>query len=417
MRTQDVIVVGAGIIGIACAYSLAKSGYTVTVIDRGKVGRACSYGNCGYICPSHVLPLTEPGAVWTGMRSLLNPRAAFRVKLQARSGLYRWLWEFAKRCSHRQMIAAGHDLHSLLEYSASEYQALFAEEAFDCEWNDGGLMYVFQSPKGMADHAVHDDLLRSEFGLASRQIEGSDLAATDPALRDGLAGAFLYEADGHLRPDKLVDAWASRASQYGARLVENCTLLDVERNATGVSALSTSQGRMTADHYVVATGAWSGKLGAMLGCSLPVEPGKGYSVTMTPPATPPRYPMLLPEHRVGVTPFRDAYRLGSMMEFAGYDTSIPAFRVRQLQASAQPYLREPVGDAVRETWYGWRPMTWDSLPIIGRVPGLSNAVLATGHNMLGLTMAAGTGKLVHDIITEAPPAIPITPYAAERLQS
>ena len=414
MSSGDVIVVGAGIIGIASAYYLAESGHKVTVIDQGRVGSACSHGNCGYVCPSHVLPLTEPGAVATGLRSMLNPRAAFRIKPQARLSLYEWMWQFARRCNHRQMLEAGHHLQSILDYSAAEYRTLFARESLDCEWKDDGLMYVFETAEGMAEFSAHDRLLHDHYGLDSREISGSELPEVEPALKPGLAGAFLYEDDGWLRPDKLVSAWSARTREQGVAYVEDCELQHVETAGERISGLVTSQGLMTADHYVIATGAWSGKLSRMLACKLPVEPGKGYSITMTPPSNSPRYPMLLPEHRVGVTPFETGYRLGSMMEFAGYDTSIPDYRVQQLQDSARPYLHEPVGEVIEETWYGWRPMTWDSLPIIGRAPGLSNAVLATGHNMLGLSMAPGTGRLVDDIIREESPAISIAPYSPQR---
>jgi D-amino-acid dehydrogenase len=171
---------------------------------------------------------------------------------------------------------------------------------------------------------------------------------------------------------------------------------------------------MEADRFVFATGAWSAQLSDQLECRIPVEPGKGYSITMERPNLCPRYPMLFPEHNIGVTPFEHGYRLGSMMEFVGYDTSIPEFRVRQLQECARPYLVEPFTETTLETWYGWRPMTWDSLPIIGRVPRLNNAYLATGHNMLGLSLAAGTGKLVAEIVQGQPTHIDARPFSPER---
>ena len=414
MHSNDVIIVGAGIVGIACAHYLQQSGRNVTVIDQNKVGSGCSHANCGYICPSHVLPLTEPGAVATGLMSMLDPRAAFRVKPQARFALYEWMWQFARRCNHEDMIEAGHGLQALLDYSAAEFESLFSDNTLDCEWKTDGLLYVFHTQSGLEAFSAHEALLRDHYDVHARFIDGADLPKTDAALKPGLAGAFLYEADSHLRPDKFVSEWTSLGRQNGVTFIEDCRLEDVEASDGRVSGIITSKGKMTADHYVIATGAWSGKLGKMLGCKLPVEPGKGYSITMTPPAQPPRYPMLLPEHRVGVTPFDEGYRLGSMMEFSGYDSSIPEFRVSQLQESARPYLHDPVGEVIEERWYGWRPMTWDSLPIIGHVPGLSNTILATGHNMLGLSMAPGTGRLVSDIICESSPAISIAPYSPER---
>ncbi|MDH3777575.1 MAG: FAD-dependent oxidoreductase, partial [Gammaproteobacteria bacterium] len=171
---------------------------------------------------------------------------------------------------------------------------------------------------------------------------------------------------------------------------------------------------LEADQFVFATGAWSPQLSAHLNCRIPIEPGKGYSVTMERPGLCPKYPMLFPEHNIGVTSFEHGYRLGSMMEFVGFDTSIPDYRIRQLREYARPYLVEPYTEKTLETWYGWRPMTWDSLPIIGRVPRLSNALLATGHNMLGLTLAPVTGKAIADLVAERPADIPLDALSPAR---
>jgi len=165
---------------------------------------------------------------------------------------------------------------------------------------------------------------------------------------------------------------------------------------------------------VFAVGAWSAKLAPMLGCRIPVEPGKGYSVTMARPSVCPAHPMLLPEEKVGVSPFKKGYRLGSMMEFSGYDSSIPAHRIDHLRHAAEHYLVEPHADPVLETWYGWRPMTWDSLPIIGQVPHLENSYLATGHNMLGMAVASATGLLLKELMQGESPHIDPAPYSPGR---
>ncbi len=181
-----------------------------------------------------------------------------------------------------------------------------------------------------------------------------------------------------------------------------------------ITGLKTSHGLITADRYVFAMGAISGQWSKRLGVKLPVLPGKGYSVTMARPEFAPEYPMLFPEHKVGVSPFDDGFRLGSMMEFVGYDTSIPAHRIQQLRDSARDYLKASVDGPALETWYGWRPMTWDSLPIIGAIPSFANGYLATGHNMLGLSLAPATGRLLAEIIKGLPPHIDPAAYTPER---
>ncbi|MEM7351595.1 MAG: FAD-dependent oxidoreductase [Acidobacteriota bacterium] len=411
---ERVIVVGGGIVGIGCAHYLQKAGLEVTIIDRAGIGRACSHANCGMICPSHVLPLNEPGALREGLLSLLNPSAPLRIRPQLRLDLYRWLLQFARRCTQGQMLQAGRHLLPILESSIDEYRALFAELPAAGQWKENGLAYVFRDESSFEAFAQTDQLLSETYGVTARRIEGADLETFDPSLRPDLAGAYIYDHDGSVRPDQLVRDWSRHLSCHGVELVEGCGLEDLHTSGRSIESLQTTHGKMQADHFVFALGAWSGKWSAALGCQLPVEPGKGYSVTLSRPAICPRHPMLFPEQRIGVTPFDDGFRIGSMMEFVGWDTSIPPQRIQQLQDAAAPYLLSPVGDEVHETWFGWRPMTWDSLPIIGRVPRLDNAFLATGHNMLGLSMATATGRLIAELIQARPTHIDPRAFAPDR---
>ena len=411
---ERVLIAGGGIVGIACAHYLSRAGYAVTVIDRRGVGAGCSHGNCGHICASHVLPLNEPANLLAALASLVNPRAPFRVKPQWRPALLRWFWEFARRCTRRHAVTAGAAMQSILAASIREYAALFEAGELEAGWQPLGLLYVLGTRRGMARFAAQDGMLRDTFGVAATRLEGSELPNFDPALRPGLAGGFLYQGDAFLRPDALTANWADSLASRGVRFDEGRRVQGVETARGRVVRLLTDAGEATADHYVFALGAWSAELAAGLGCPVPIEPGKGYSITTTRPRNCPRHAMLFTEHRVGATPFADGFRLGSMMEFAGFDATIPPRRIRQLIDSARHYLHDPVGETVLETWCGWRPMTWDSLPIIGRVPGLGNAVLATGHHMLGMTMAPATGRLVAEIVAEAPAHIDPTPFSPGR---
>jgi D-amino-acid dehydrogenase len=413
-RGEGAIIVGAGIIGIACAHYLSKAGMPVTVIDRGPIAGACSHGNCGYICPSHVLPLTEPSAIAVALKSLFTPGAPFRVKPRLSPALWNWMWQFARRCHHQQMLTAGRHLKAILDSSMAEYRGLIEEERLDCEWKRDGLLYVLRTGRGMREFAETDRFLSDHFGVAARRIEGGDLPTFDSALKPGLAGAFHYEGDASVRPERLSSTWSERLKERGVTFLEHCELRGIRKSAGRVTHLETARGEMSADVLVFATGAWSPRLSRELGCRIPVQPGKGYSVTMPAPDPCPRHPMLFPEHRVGVSPFENGYRLGSMMEFAGFDATIPERRIQQLRDSARPYLVAPFTEGDQRTWYGWRPMTWDSLPIIGRVAGLANAYLATGHNMLGMSLATATGRLIAEMIQDRPLHIDPTPYCPSR---
>lgn len=410
----DVVVVGGGVVGVACAHYLRDAGLDVVLIERGEFGKACSFANCGYICPSHVLPLTEPGAFRVAVKSLLDRTSPFYVRPRLNPSLWHWLLQFARRCTRGQMLAAGAHLKAILDSSMEEYRRLIAAEKLQCEWQPCGLLYVLQMPQAMDEFAATDRLLTKEFGVAARRIEGPQLPAHDPAVKPGLAGAFLYEDDAHLRPDALMTSWTKRLQERGVRLLSNCELQGVDKSRGLVTALRTSQGEMPVNKLVVAAGVWSAALSRGLGITIPMQPGKGYSLTTTRPDPCPRQSMLFPERRVGVTPFESSFRIGSMMEFAGFDAAIPERRIQQLRESVTPYLITHSVDQELSRWFGWRPMTWDSLPIIGSVPGLANAYLATGHNMLGMSLATATGKLIAEEITGQEPHIDIAAFSPGR---
>ncbi len=395
--SSHVVVVGAGIVGIACAHYLSDAGYRITVVDKGTVAGACSHGNCGYICPSHVLPLAQPGAVKKALKSLLDPEAAFRVRPRFSFSFANWMWQMFRRCNEAHMLHAGTHLKAILDLSMTEYRETITP-LVDAQFRETGLLFVLQTAAGMKHFEHEVDFVSSNFGINPKRINGADLPRLDPALKDGLAGAFLFEDDAFLNPARLAKEWAALLRQRGVEFLENTELRSIDAQDGQVVKVGVGEREMQPAHLVLAAGAWSPQFAEMLGCRIPIEPGKGYSVTMRRPSVCPSLPMLFPEHHVGATPLEDGYRLGSMMEFTGYDDSIPPQRIEQLRKSAEPYLVEPHTDVITEQWYGWRPMTWDSLPIIGRVPGLDNAVLATGHNMLGVSLAPATGRLVAEMI-------------------
>ena len=412
--STDIIIVGAGIIGLMSAHYLVEEGFKVTVIDQENIGAACSYGNCGYICPSHILPLTEPGMVFEGFKSLFNPKSAFRIKPQLRPSFYYWLLQFARRCNRKNMLQSTASLKSILDLSRLEYGKLFAQFELDAQWKEDGLMYVFETEKALQEFAETDELLSSKFDCKAQFLSSEDLSASEPALKQDLAGAFFYKGDASIKPDRLTAQLAESLKKRGVNFIENCHLHSVNKQGGKISSLMTSKGELRAEQYVFATGAWSRLLSKELNETIPVEPAKGYSITIRKPDNCVSSPILFPEHRVGLTPFDNSLRLGSMMEFVGYDNHIPKHRINQLFDSAKPYLNDTLSESYETAWTGWRPMTWDSLPIIGYAKNLNNAVLATGHNMLGMTLAPATGRLVAQIIVGKQTSIDIKPYESSR---
>ncbi|HET6880028.1 MAG TPA: FAD-dependent oxidoreductase [Pirellulales bacterium] len=413
-RADSVLVIGGGVIGAACAYYLRQAGKAVTLIEKGNFGGGCSKGNCGFVCPSHVLPLAGPGAVRNTLRTLFTRNSPLKVRWRFDPALWSWFWQFARRSNERDMLSAGHAIQALLASSRSLYDDLLSTTLSDVEWEARGLLFVFRTPAAMEHYAATDRLLSYEFDLTATRYDGAALVELEPALKPGCAGGWHYATDGHLRPDKLMSAWRGVLESQGVEIREHCELRELRIDGRLVRKVVTSQGAWPADQVVICTGAWTPQLRRMLRCSPAIQPGKGYSLTMPRPAVCPWLPMLFEEHRVAITPFASAYRIGSTMEFTGYDASLSPDRLRLLRDGAAVYLREPSTEPVLEEWYGWRPMTPDGLPYIGAAPGVDNLFLAAGHGMLGVSMSPATGRLVAEMLCGRTPHIDPQPYAVDR---
>ena len=186
--------------------------------------------------------------------------------------------------------------------------------------------------------------------------------------------------------------------------------------AQQIVGVDTVKGNFKADEFVLATGAWAPRTLRQLKLDLPVQPGKGYSITMERPGTCPTYPCSLYEKSMVATPWKSGYRLGGTMEFSGYSDRLNQKRLSKLISGAEVFFKEPVGHPVIEEWTSLRPMTYDDLPIIDRAPSHENLIITTGHGMLGLTLATGTGKIVCDMVYGNTPQINITPFGISRFK-
>ncbi len=410
----SVVIIGGGVIGVASAWYLARRGWKVTVVDRQRIGGACSHGNCGLVCPSHVLPLTEPGAFGSAVKALLTPGSPFRIKPRPDPALWSWLWQFARRCNQKSMVQAAHAIQALLTSGMREYQYLTETEQVECEWQAKGLLLTYRTERELERYESTNRLLTDHFGEPARRLTAEQTVGLEPALKESVAGSWFYEHDAHLRPDKLLQSLRSQLEHQGTEFVEDCEFSQITGMGSSASGIETSRGSLSADAFLFASGAWTPMLSRHLGCPIPIQPGKGYSITMPHPTVCPAIPIIFPEHRVAVTPMQTGYRLGSIMEFSGYDESITPNRLQLLRSGAKHYLRVPYCEPEVETWYGWRPMTFDSLPIIDRSPRWGNVWIATGHNMLGLSMAPSTGRLVSELLSETTPHLDPAPYRVSR---
>jgi len=401
---RDILIIGGGIIGLACAYYLRLAGREVCVVDQGKIGAGASHANCGLVTPSHALPLTQPGMVAKGLKWMLRGDSPFYIKPDLDLPKFLWLLRFAGRCNERDMMQAMHGRHAILDSSRTLFDELLAAHPMDCEWVDQGTLFVFKNSEGFHAYEQTNATL-AEHGLGAKPLTGQALLDLEPALLDSVYGAWHYQMDAHLKPDKLMSEWHRVVREMGVEVKEDFPVASIDG-----ATIRGSQGELTGKKLIIATGAWSSKIGKMIGCRIPVQPGKGYSITMNQPSNPVKIPCLFQEVKMVATPFASGYRLGGTMEFAGFDEQLNETRLAAIRRGAGHYLHTPEGDTVTERWRGWRPMTWDGLPIIDQAPKHPDVFIAAGHNMLGLSMATATGKLAAELLLGQTPHIDPAPY-------
>ena len=400
----DIVVIGAGVIGLACARELLRAGREVLVLEAKQICAGASWGNCGLVTPSHSLPLTRPKMMRQVLRLLLREDAPVRVKPRLEPSFLAWGLRFAARCSQAGMLESMRGRGALLERSRGLFDEWMAD-GLDCEWEAKGVLEVFATEATRHHSEGVADLL-SDHGVESEVVTAKELTRREPALRDGLIGGRLFPRDAQLRPDRLVHELARQVRAAGGEIREGCAV-----EALGKGELRVAAGTIEARTTVVAVGAIAPKLLRGVRLKAPIQPGKGYSITMGRPDPCPNVPLLLAEANMAVTPWPSGLRLGGTMELAGYDETLNRARVEALRIGANRFLRSIEGADPVE-WWGWRPMTPDELPIIDQPrPGL---VLAIGHGMMGVSMAPATAELVVSLVTGSEQTVDAQPYRLSR---
>ena len=409
---DDVLIVGGGVIGLASALSLIEQGRSVRVIDSGLVGSGSSHGNCGTITPSHAAPLAAPGSVAKALRWMLTPDAPFYLKPRFDPALWGWMLRFARRSTRRHWRRAAEVRLQILQAARDALPEWVERYGLACEYDPAGVDYVFRTERDLQDFGGELALL-DEIGVAYERVDGAAYVRSEPALRDGVVQVVRFPGDARLRPDRYVAELARVVRERGGEIVEGCEVSRIDSGDAGVAAIGTA-GEFRGRDMIIATGAWSPRLARGLGLRVPVQPGKGYSITYSRPALAPKRPLVLHERSVCVSSWGSGYRLGSTMEFSGYDTSLNRRRLDALERGAAEYLHEPVGPEKQEEWYGWRPLSVDDLPLLGRAPGHRHLWLATGHGMLGVSMSTATGRLMSELVCGLDPHLDPAPFDPAR---
>ncbi len=415
-NNKSILVLGGGVIGLCTAYYAMQAGHKVTIVERGKPDHdSCSLGNAGMIVPSHFVPLAAPGMVTMGLKMMLDPESPFTVRPRLDADLMRWGWNFLRAANAAHVARTSPLLRDMSLLSRKSYEELSAQYGNSFGLVQKGLLMLCKSESTLSEEK-HMAEKAHALGLAAEVLTPEETAALDPGIDMNIAGSVYFPQDCHLDPRRFVVALTKSLTEGGAKFLWGTDVRGWKTAEAQVQSVETSGGSLTADEYVLAGGSWFAEMARGLGLRLPLQAGKGYSLTLQTPRQLPMICSIMAEARVAVTPMGGTLRFGGTMEICGLDTTVNAARVRGIIKSIPDFMPAFTPEDFREVpvWTGLRPCSPDGLPYIGRPARYRNVAIATGHAMMGLSLGPVTGKLMADILSDRQPTLDISLLSPDR---
>jgi len=411
----DVLVIGGGVIGVSCAYFLARRGVRPVLVERDEIcsRMGSTFANAGLVVPSDVEPLATPGALQNGLRWLLDPSSPFWIRPRLCPHQWSWLRRFRRSCTAERARAGMRPLRELGAASSALFDELTDSDGPPTTYHRNGWLFVYDDRRAYVEAAEAERTART-IGVRSEFVDPATLKERVPQLVGDPAGGVYYPEDGHVRPDRFVAALAERARALGADLRSHTEVLHLAVRDGRIVEAVTSRGYLKPQTVVLAAGAWSPHLTRPLGFDLPIQPAKGYSVTVPRPDGFPELPLYDAGHHVCVTPMGDTLRMAGTLELSGYETTMRPRRLAGIVRGGAALLGAAAEQEPLLLWHGPRPLSPDGLPFIGRAPHQENLVIASGHCMLGLSLGPATGRLVAELVTGERPSLDPEPFAPDR---
>lgn len=431
------LIIGGGIIGLSAAKYLNEDGWEVTVVEKGDLSDNCSFGNMGYLSPSHIVPLAAPGMVEQGFLWLFNEKSPFYVRPALRWELIDWGLKFMRNCTPVHVARSARPLIDLLMLSKHLFVDWAQAAELDFGLEEKGCIMYYQTPKKEKEER-ETARVAADNGLQVEVLSREQALAMEPDLKPDVRGGVWFKDDAHLYPNALMQQLPALLEKRGVMILRNAQVTGFQRKNNKITAVEYRQSGHEAvttlqpDLVVLAAGSWSPQLARLAGDYIPLMPGKGYSMTLSDPVKHLNYPCILLEAKVALTPWASRLRIGSTMEIGPVNNRILLPRVQGILEAVPRflpgYLDDPVfrnlsqkvrqapnGDAVRDAvWFGFRPVSADGVPYIGFARNNANLIVATGHAMLGLSMGAGTGKLVAELAAGKSTSIGMQAFRPDR---
>lgn len=403
--SKTIIIIGGGIIGLCSAYYLHKEGCQVSIIDQSNMDSGASYVNAGYLSPSHFIPLSAPGVMKKGFKWMLNPASPLYIKPRLDPDFLKWTLAFNNSCTAKNVKKAIPTIKGLTLLSQEFYDAIKQDENFSFQLEKKGLLMLCQTDK-MLEEEIHTAEIAKSEGLDVSEISLTELKTLEPNVAMSAKGAIYYRCDSHSTPQEFMMEMKAYLIREGVEFFTNEKVEDLTLVNNKIVSLKTNRQTFQADEFVLAAGSWSTFLSKKIGLNLLLQAGKGYRINTQQP-TGISIPAILAEAKVAVTPMNGFTRFAGTMEIAGINNAISAIRVEAIAKAASQFYPDITLNELEknDAASGLRPVSPDGLPYIGKSQKCSNLTMATGHAMMGWSMATATGKLVSEIIMEKPPTL------------
>jgi len=404
-----VAVIGAGVTGLCAAWYLKRSGSAVTVFERETEMDGCSFGNAGFIVPSHFVPLANPAAIRLGLRYLLKRDAPFAIRPRPSLDLLRWGWHFTRSSTLEHVRRSAGTLYAL----NLESRRLFTEfaEADDFGLEKRGLLMLCRTAHGLEEAArIIPQAHELGLDLRARLLNAAEVRALEPDLNLNTTGAVHFEDDCQLSPEHFMRSLRNRLTEAGVEFRQGCEVTGFGRRNKRITTVDTADGNRTkTDAVVLAAGSWSTPLGRQLGVNLLIQPGKGYSITLSQPRILPRISAILAEDKVAVAPMIGSLRISGTLEVGGKHGKINSRRVAAIKRAFTRYHADYTFEGFDgiPVWSGQRPCSADGMPYLGMLPGWENAAVSSGHAMMGLSLGPVSGLSLARLLSGEQPPVPL----------
>jgi D-amino-acid dehydrogenase len=418
---KRVAIVGGGVIGLCTAYYCALRGHEVHLLDRNpEMTDGCSYGNAGMIVPSHFVPLAAPGMVALGLKWMWNPESPFYIKPRLNWDLMRWGIQFCLASTKHRVDQAAPILRDLSLASRLCYEELQQTLPGGFGLVQRGLLMLCRTQHALDDESKYAEHA-SRLGVPAEVLDRQATNLKDPSVKLDVAGSVYFPKDCHLSPNQFMFGIKQACQHLGVRCYWNTEVSQLVRTQDRIHSIKTVRDNaikdeIEIDEIVICGGSWSPVLAKQLGLSLPMQAGKGYSLTLNEPRELPELCSILTEARIAVTPMGQSLRFGGTMEIAGMDESISLRRVQGIIRAIPNYFpsfRETDFEGI-QPWYGLRPCSPDGMPYLGRTKRYRNLTIATGHAMMGLSLGPITGKIVASVLENEPSPISLSLLSPDR---